>query len=199
MPQEKLGDEKLYALVNNAGTVQGMGGCSRQDMIDTNIHGVKLMTEAFESLVEKRICTTGSGGGPGWVSKLTDEAEIKFWSSQEVTWEELMPAFEAKMALIPDDQTFEAYKLTKAVAHKLNEIIARANPNLLVSAVSPGFVATNLSNHNENAITPEQGCVSTIHALFAELSGSGFYYGSDGVRSPLHFMRSPGEPAFEGY
>ena len=27
---------------------------------------------------------------------------------------------------------------------------------------------------------------------------SGWYYGSDGVRSPLHFMRNPGEPAYDG-
>ena len=27
---------------------------------------------------------------------------------------------------------------------------------------------------------------------------SGWYYGSDGARSPLHFMRNPGEPAYDG-
>ena len=45
---------------------------------------------------------------------------------------------------------------------------------------------------------PEEGTVSTMKCLFDELPGNGFYYGSDGVRSPLHFMRNPGEPEYDG-
>ena len=45
----------------------------------------------------------------------------------------------------------------------------------------------------------EEGTVSIKHCLFADLDGNGWYYGSDAVRSPLHYMRSPGEPAFTGY
>ena len=28
--------------------------------------------------------------------------------------------------------------------------------------------------------------------------GNGWYYGSDGIRSPLHYMRNPGEPEYDG-
>jgi carbonyl reductase 1 len=34
--------------------------------------------------------------------------------------------------------------------------------------------------------------------LFDESGGSGRYYGSDGVRSPLDRYRAPGSPPFEG-
>jgi hypothetical protein len=44
----------------------------------------------------------------------------------------------------------------------------------------------------------EKGTVSIKHLLFAEDVGSGWYYGSDAVRSPLHYMRNPGEPAYDG-
>ena len=43
-----------------------------------------------------------------------------------------------------------------------------------------------------------QGTVAIKKLLFDELQGNGWYYGSDGVRSPLHFMRNPGEPAYDG-
>lgn len=45
---------------------------------------------------------------------------------------------------------------------------------------------------------PDEGTVSIHHALWAELAASGLFYGSDGLRSPLHEMRDPGTPAYEG-
>ena len=101
-------NQKLYALVNNAGCVENES-TTRQGMIDTNVHGPKLMTEAIVPLIDPdcgRIVNIGSGGGPGWVKSLTDEAEIKFWSSQQIEWEEMLAAFEAKMALIPAEEHF---------------------------------------------------------------------------------------------
>ena len=47
---------------------------------------------------------------------------------------------------------------------------------------------------------PEEGTVSLRHCLFADLPQdvSGWFWGSDAQRSPLHTMRNPGEPAFDG-
>jgi carbonyl reductase 1 len=42
----------------------------------------------------------------------------------------------------------------------------------------------------------EEGTVSIRHCLFKELKANGLFYGSDALRSPLHFMRNPGEPEF---
>ena len=49
-----------------------------------------------------------------------------------------------------------------------------------------------------NKKTPEEGTVSIRHCLFNELKGNGWYYGSDGLRSPLLTGRNPGEPAYDG-
>ena len=42
-------------------------------------------------------------------------------------------------------------------------------------------------------LTPEQGTVSTMRCLFDELPGNGLFFGSDGLRSPIHVPRNPGE------
>ena len=47
-------------------------------------------------------------------------------------------------------------------------------------------------------LTPEEGTKSIRKCLFDELAGNGWYYGSDGERSPLVRARDPGEPAFDG-
>ena len=46
-------------------------------------------------------------------------------------------------------------------------------------------------------LTPEEGTKSSVHALFADVT-TGFYYGSDGLRSPLTCTRDPGTPEYQG-
>lgn len=46
-------------------------------------------------------------------------------------------------------------------------------------------------------LKPEQGCVSALKCLFGDVT-SGFYYGSDGLRSPLTCTRDPGTPEYQG-
>ena len=46
-------------------------------------------------------------------------------------------------------------------------------------------------------LTPEQGCVSSIKCLFGDVK-TGYYYGSDGLRSPLTVTRDPGTPEYNG-
>ena len=200
--KEKLGDQKLYALVNNAGTGEWVGqGCTRDAMIATNIYGPKLMTEAFIPLIDStcgRIVNVSSGMGPRYISKL-DEAGQKFWSSEPHTWSELEPAFQALFAGMSPDDKVDAYSLTKSVLNKYTETAAKENPSILMSSVSPGFIDTGLAKGFGASATPEQGCVSSLKCLFDDLPGNGFHFGSDSNRSPLHFERQPGEPEFEGY
>ena len=193
----KLGDEKLYALVNNAGVFKREP--EKELMIQTNVYGTKNMTEAFTSLIADggRIVNLGSGVGAGYVSKL-DKEKQNFLSSKQVTWEELEAYLKAEAPTTDDG--IPSYGLTKAIIHKYSEITAKANSKLIVSAVTPGFVETNLTAKvGGNKLTPEQGCKSTLHTLFADLGGSGFYFGSDALRSPLHVTRNAGEPEFTGY
>jgi hypothetical protein len=45
---------------------------------------------------------------------------------------------------------------------------------------------------------PEKGTTAQMFLLFGEPDGSGWYFGSDAERSPLHRYRSPGDPPYTG-
>ena len=78
-------------------------------------------------------------------------------------------------------------------------LLAKQHPALVVSCCTPGFINTKLVPDEWGATkTPDEGTVAIKHCLFQELGGSGWYFGSDAVRSPLHFMRNPGEPEYDG-
>ena len=80
-------------------------------------------------------------------------------------------------------------------------IAARENPNILCSSISPGFIETNMTagiGEPNDKGKPEEGTVSIRHCLFQQLEGNGWYYGSDGLRSPLDVPRDPGTPAYNG-
>ena len=65
----RLGEQKLYGLVNNAGIGWTYGA---NEIMDTNVYGVKRMTEAFIPLLDTtsgRIVNLGSGAGPMFVKK----------------------------------------------------------------------------------------------------------------------------------
>ena len=84
----KLGGTKLYGLVNNAGI--GWGN-EANTIMNTNVYGVKRMTEAFLPMLDStsgRVVHLGSGAGPMFVKK-QDEATITFLSTQAITWAEL--------------------------------------------------------------------------------------------------------------
>ena len=86
--------------------------------------------------------------------------------------------------------------------------LARENPELKVNAVTPGFIATDLTTPFAEARgqtpqemgmkTPHEGATATLHLLFGALEGNAWYYGSDAERSPLHRYRAPGDPPYTG-
>uniref|UniRef100_A0A7S0MTZ0 Protochlorophyllide reductase n=1 Tax=Pyramimonas obovata TaxID=1411642 RepID=A0A7S0MTZ0_9CHLO len=196
----KLDGKKLYGLVNNAG-VGIAHNVSNESIINTNLYGVKSVTEAFLPLIDEaegRIVNLGSGGGPSYVSKLKDKATQDFLSSKMLDWAELEDYLKKKSNYLKIDG-HTCYGLSKALLHKYTEIAAKAHPNLKINAVSPGFIQTAMTKGYGASLPPEKGTVSILHCLFKELKGNGWYYGSDAKRSPLHFMRNPGEPEFEGY
>ena len=113
----KLGDQKLYGLVNNAGILRGDG----DQVLLTNVYGLKRMSEAFIPLLDPncgRVVNLGSGGGPGYVKK-QDESTIAFLSTQKVTWEELETYMNANFDKCDE---MDKYRLSKAIVHKLTEI-----------------------------------------------------------------------------
>ena len=102
-------------------------------------------------------------------------------------------------ALRPTLDDFQTYCFSKTVCHVYSIMTAKKYPNLMVSVVTPGFVDTGMTaKFPGDKIPVESGTVSSRHCLFADLGGSGWFYGSDGVRSPFTKGRNPGDPAYDG-
>lgn len=103
-----------------------------------------------------------------------------------------------------------SYWFSKAILNSLTMLLAKEYPNLRVNSCRPGFIKTDLTFHkladgdDEKAKkmgmkTPEEGAYSTVKLLKTEnLISTGFYFGEDGLRSPLNKFREPGEVEYSG-
>ena len=101
-----------------------------------------------------------------------------------------------------------AYGLSKACLNAYTIALARERPGWVVNACTPGFIETDLTRPFAEAqgTTPEAmgmkapaaGTKAAMHLLFGDVSGRGWYFGSDAVRSPLDRYRSPGDAPYEG-
>ena len=205
----------LYGLVNNAGVGLNTSG----DIIETNFKGPIRVSEAFLQMIQDggRIVNVSSGGASSWVRQ-QDEATKKFYSDPDISKEALV-ADVAKQAAGAEGGWPGTYGLSKAGLTAYTMYQAKAYPHLTCVSLSPGFIQTNMTkvraprpsvrsgvvsmvtNHSTQGfgarLTPEEGCVSSIHALFGDVV-SGYYYGSDAKRSPLVCCRDPGTPEYEG-
>ena len=197
----KLGPAKLYAVVNNAGT--GFKHDSPPGtVVDTNLYGPRRVCDAFLPLLspEKgRIVNVGSGAGPGYVSRVRDSGALRLLccGSEEKLTLNWIDSY-AKSAFGGDADSNDGYGLSKALLSCYTAMLAREHPNIISSCISPGFVDTKMTKGKGGGLTPDEGTVSIMYCLFEELKGNGYYYGSDALRSPYHFMRDPGTPEYDG-
>jgi len=181
----------LYALVNNAGVMRAEADV----VINTNFKGPKRVTDAFIELVDKsegRIVNVSSGAASMWL-RHQDSAMKDFFTNPNVSFEDL----EATVNKNIGSDNFKVYGLSKAGLCALTLIHAKTYPNLTITSLSPGFIDTPMTKGFGAKLTPEQGCLSSLKCLFEPVT-SGFYYGSDGLRSPLTVTRDPGTPEYEG-
>ena len=107
-----------------------------------------------------------------------------------------------------------SYGVSKAALNAYTVELARNQPNLLINSCTPGFIETDPTRPmaEKAGKTPEEmgmkktenGTVAAVFLMMndlpAEIAGyeSGRYYGSDGVWSPLHKYRAPGDPPYDG-
>ena len=90
------------------------------------------------------------------------------------------------------------YGLSKACLAAWTQQLAKLHPNIISSCMSPGFIDTAMTRGYGASKTPAEATPVITHALFADYGGNGWYFGSDSLRSPYHFMRNPGEPVYDG-
>mmetsp|Transcript_32778 Transcript_32778/g.64955 ORF Transcript_32778/g.64955 Transcript_32778/m.64955 type:complete len:273 (+) Transcript_32778:58-876(+) len=178
----------LYALVNNAGVGLKAGG----SVLPTNFYGPKRVSEAFLPLVTERIVNVSSGAASMWLRN-QDDGTKRLFTSPDTTWDEL----DAAVKKFAPNASMGGYGLSKAglTAYTIQQ--AKTYPNLLCTSLSPGFIRTKMTAGFGARLTPDQGTVGLVRCLFGEVT-SGFYYGSDGLRSPLTVTRDPGTPEYGG-
>eukprot|EP00164_Ancoracysta_twista_P005411 GFYU01007409.1.p1 GENE.GFYU01007409.1~~GFYU01007409.1.p1 ORF type:complete len:292 (+),score=101.23 GFYU01007409.1:103-978(+) len=194
--REKLDGLELWALVNNAGVNWEH---TPHDIMKTNFYAVKDVTETFLPLLQdqgSRIVTTGSGAGPMWMEKASAD-DRKTLADKKCTWDDIDEVVRSNME--DDMDRGHAYGLSKAAVAAYTMYVAREHSNILSSVVSPGFVATNMTKGMKGTISPEEGTRSLKKCLLDHLPGNGYYYGSDGLRSPLDKKRDPEkDPEYTG-
>jgi len=185
----------LYALVNNAGVGLQTGPSDVEALLNTNLRGPKRVTEAFVDLLDAtagRIVNVSSGSASMWLRDQSADRKALFTSS-DTTWAEL----EAAVAEEAVAASMGGYGLSKAALTAYTIQIAKQYPHLLCTSLSPGFIQTNMTSGYGARLTTEQGTVSLLKCLFGDVTSS-WYYGSDGLRSPLTVSRDPGTPEFGG-
>lgn len=200
----------LYGLVNNA----GIAGGSDRDILDVNLYSVKQVTDAFlPSLApEGRIVNVSSGAAPMFVAKCSQDRQ-RFFNKATTNWPEIKAVAEEFLAnptadgFPPpsNDSVGNAYGLSKALLNCYTVLLA-ATSGKSANACTPGFIITDLTQgkfgraqlEEWGALPPEKSTVAIWRLLFDDLNGNGWYYGSDGMRSPLDRYRSPGAPEYEG-
>lgn len=212
---ESLSGHELDAIVNNAGVGLMHPNTTPLHIIDVNLRGAKRVCEAFIPLLKQdggRIVSTSSGaassyicgemmGKPMGIATATQKKPLIDFNT---TWDQIEAVIQVEVngGFTHDEGILQAgwcaYGLSKAGLTAYSMLLAKQHPNLLVSSCSPGFINTKMTAGWGAALEPKDGTRSLKHCLLNDLGGNGWYFGSDGVRSPLHYMRSPGEPAYDG-
>lgn len=184
----------LYAVVNNAGIGLQTGPGSINDLLNVNFYGPKRVSEAFLELLvpSGRIVNVSSGAASMWLRTGTPEQKALF-TSADTTWDQLSKAVEQAAP----SASMGGYGVSKAGLTCYTILQAKQHPNLTITSLSPGFIDTAMTKGFGAKLTPEQGTVSMMVCLFGEVV-SGYYYGSDGLRSPLTVTRDPGMPVYGG-
>ena len=206
----------LYGVVNNAGI--GGGKATLASVFDVNTFGVRRVCEAVLPLLDPergRIVNITSAAGPSFVASASPERQ-RFLTDPGIEWASLAAFMAECLAVDGGAEAFRAlglgdgnaYGLSKACSNAYTVCLAREQPRLRVNACTPGFIETDMTRGyaasqgktpaDLGMKQPREGARAAMFLLFGEPEGSGRYYGSDGLRSPLDRYRAPGTPEYRG-
>ncbi|KAG7374778.1 short-chain dehydrogenase/reductase SDR [Nitzschia inconspicua] len=197
--QQLKGDGKLYGIINNAGIIRGPD----HSVVDTNYFGTKRVVNAFLPLLQRpggRIVNVASASGPYFVQGLSQRDTLYKALKEPWTIEGGLDGVD-ELAKKYCDQYGSSYAFSKALVNAYNLLLARSQPDLIVNAVTPGWIKTDMTVGQGATNPPSQGAVPPVWALMdpeLESTTTGLYYGSDCKRSPIHEYRSPGDPVYNG-
>lgn len=189
--------EELYGIINNAGVGWGF---SLEETLNVNYFGPRRVNDAFRTHLKTpggRVVNVASASGPNFLQDLDDQ-DLKTKLHQP--W--LIPGkIEELDSMARSVQTSNHYGVSKAFLNAYTVLDAKLNPDLVINSVTPGFISTDLTAGTTASNPPSKGAVPPCFLMMDEAVAkepTGRYYGSDCLRSPMHFYRGPGEPVYEG-
>lgn len=204
----------LYAVVNNAGI--GAEAGDMRTVLNVNVHGVRRICEAFIPLLNQhsgRIVNVASASGPMYLARCRTDIQ-NMLTDDDVSWTEIENIMQNCLNLEAQRGDFEAqgfangssYGLSKACVNAYTIELARSHPALQINSCTPGYIETDMTRPHATASgsspiemgmkSTAEGAKAPLHLLLGDV-GTGCYYGSDAVRSPLDRYRGPGEPAYQ--
>eukprot|EP01006_Ploeotia_vitrea_P030331 TRINITY_DN62796_c0_g3_i1.p1 TRINITY_DN62796_c0_g3~~TRINITY_DN62796_c0_g3_i1.p1 ORF type:complete len:334 (-),score=52.40 TRINITY_DN62796_c0_g3_i1:26-1027(-) len=209
----------LWCIINNAGayskvpTPEGL-----KEILNINLYGPQRVNEAFNSLLDPagRIVNISSASGPMFLAKCSSERQRQFMN-HSATWKDVTDlaneCVELYAASDPNEAMKEAglgsadsYGLSKALLNLYTIFVhARDDTKRLINAVTPGFIETDLTSVFQSngktlaqmgAKSPDDGAKPCVQLAVGRLTSTAKYFGSDGLVSPLHKYRGPGDPEY---
>lgn len=194
---------KLYGIVNNAGI--GFGN-TFEDTLGTNYFGVRRVNDAFACHLVRpggRIVNIASASGPMFVYGLQkgDLKEKLTLPNSNINGGIVELDGIAKSYYGQLDYGNDAYGLSKALLNAYTALHAKVEPELVINSCSPGFINTDITRGMGARNPPSKGAICPVQLLMSESiakNPTGWYYGSDVIRSPIHCYRDPGEPPYDG-
>ena len=197
----KYGEDRLEVLINNAAIISKERNVqSAREVFATNYQGIKLLNDQLAPMMSDygRIINVSSQLGPMVLQQVSGALQEQY-TAASLTIEQLDRLVEEFIAGV-ESNTLEdlgyhitlqplLYGVSKAALNALTQIEARqwsSVKHLLVLSVSPGFCATDMTEHAAAARSPALGADSILHALNTSheaLVNGGFY--RDGEQLPL--------------
>ncbi|CAB9519286.1 Carbonyl reductase [NADPH] 1 [Seminavis robusta] len=191
--------DSLYGIVNNAGVL--LRG-KVQESNNVNYFGPRRVNDAFLSMIPKggRIVNIASASGPIFVSGCPDPALCQKLS-QPWTIQGGLDELDEIASEPTHCRNGDSYGFSKALVSAYTWLLAKDHPDLVINAVTPGYINTDMTQGMGASNPPSKGAVPPVWLLMSqdlESVPTGRYYGSDCKRSPLDCYRGPGDPVYEG-
>lgn len=192
--------DTLYGIVNNAGILRrdDVGGSTK-----VNYFGPRRVNDAFLGMLQKpggRIVQIGSAAGPIFVDNCPDGA-LCAKLSQPWTISGGVRELDQIARNPPNGAITDAYGFSKALVSAYTWLLAKEEPDLIVNAVTPGYILTDMTAGAGASNPPAKGAIPPVWLLMSDEVvdvPTGRYYGSDCKRSPLDVYRGPGDPVYDG-
>jgi carbonyl reductase 1 len=169
-----------------------------EEVVNTNYFGPRRVNDTFGKQLKSpggRIVNIASRSGPNFISMMPDRDPLK----EKLTKPWTITGGIEELDSIANKMRKDSYGVSKAFVNAYTGLHAKTDRNLIINSCSPGWIATDMTRGMGASNPPSKGAVVPCWLMMDEevaKQPTGRYYGSDCVRSPLHYYRGPGEDPY---